>query len=209
MRSKSLVVLMILVWSLLLPMSFAEELGVNIIGTENSMTEDLGLEDIVIGNSYEIPGKMELVPVSFSYVDAFAQYDKGKAGQNDNQYIGGRKGSELVWANTYRTVYFYNMHWNDSGTAGDFAWLMMDVVNLTHSPVKYMDKAEVRMIYGFDGSEYEFGGWVRQANYDYNTEVYRNGDGIDNASFAVLDPSDEEPIGMLYTGNYIFGCTLP
>ena len=26
---------------------------------------------------------------------------------------------------------------------------------------------------------------------------------------AALDPADEQPIDMVYTGHYVFGCTLP
>ena len=68
--------------------------------------------------------------------------------------------------------------------------------------------------------EYEFAGWVRQFNHDYYTTVYRksyegtyyttgtDADGRFYTDYAI-SAENEEPISQMYTGHYVFGCTLP
>lgn len=72
-----------------------------------------------------------------------------------------------------------------------------------------MEDAKVQVFYQDD---YEFGGWIRQINYDYlqrGIAISRHGSDASHPNVVVLHPQNVESIGMLYTGTYIFGATLP
>lgn len=193
---------------LLCSAAMAEDLGIQMVGGD-MVTEATSLEDIAMGASYDIDGYAQVKPVSFQFVDSFAQYNKDMAGKNDQKDTTDN-GSWAVFsvdplASNYSN-YYKNMYWNESGTNAEFAWLHIDLVNLTKSDMAFMEKATVKVVYD---DEYEFIGWVRQMNYDYNKIVYRGGYDQKYGPTAVIDPANEEPIGMLYTGSFIFGCTLP
>ena len=85
----------------------------------------------------------------------------------------------------------------NSGTDADFVWLLADVTNLGSEDARFMKDATVKYIYD---ETYEFGGWVRQLNYNYENATGEIG--------SIL-PKDEENVGMMYTGHYVWGCTLP
>ena len=98
------------------------------------------------------------------------------------------------------------MYWNDSGTSADFAWLIINITNMQKQEAFFLKDASVKVVFNDD---YEYAGWIRQFNYDYNKAVFRaDYDGV-YANAAVLDPANEEAVGMLYTGTYAIGCTLP
>lgn len=187
----------------------AEDLGVQVIGGNDSETEIVNLDDTKIGATYKIDGYAEVELVSYGFVDSFAQYEKDRAGDNSmntfsNLYS--KRTSQPGSCVDAADGVFTKMYWNDSGTTADFAWLVINITNLQKQEIAYIKEASVKVI--FD-DEYEYGGWVRQFNYDYNTEVFRASyEGV-YAKTATLDPANEEPVGMLYTGNYAFGCTLP
>lgn len=179
--------------------------------------ETLSLDDIQMEETYDIPGYMMLQPLSYNVRDHFVQYAAEHAGDNETgswSHCGGEDGlgyvEERLWSYWDGYDYYYgSIGWQRSGTDADFAWLLMDVTNLMKDPLLIGENTEVKVIYN---DEYEFAGWVRQ--FDYNYDVWRAdnySDGYDEGNFvrAALDPSDEQPISMLYTGHYVFGCTLP
>lgn len=181
----------------------ADDLGVQIIGSQSGAMETLSLDDLKTGQVYSIDGYGVLEPKSFSVVDSFAQYQKGNAGNNRTGT--GSMDSSRVFIKPGAVSFYMSMEWKDSGESADFLWLVMDITNLQKVSKSFIQESAVKVVFKDD---YEFGGWVRQFNYDYNTLVHRiEKEGF--ASPAVLDPSDEEPIGMLYAGSYVFGCTLP
>ena len=186
----------------------AEDLGVQVIGGQNKTTETLSLDDMKIEEIYLIDGYASIAPKSFTIVDCFAQYAKGQAGNNEIKFQSNiKKNPTRVACDTRDSGdYFSQMQWQESGQSADFLWLVMDITNLEKIDVCYLQESSVKVIYNDD---YEFGGWLRQFNYDYNTFVHRYVWDKPFASPAVMDPADEEAIGMLYTGSYVFGCTLP
>jgi len=193
---------------LLCSAAMAEDLSIQMVGGD-LYTEATSLEDIVLGASYEIDGYAEVLPQTFMFVDSFAQYNKDMAGNNDQSETPDNGTWPVFSADPLANnwSYYYNqMYWNDSGTNADFAWLHIDLANLTKGDLDFTEEASVKVVYD---DEYEFIGWVRQMNYDYNTIVFRGSYDEPHAPTAVLDPTNEEAIGMLYTGSFIFGCTLP
>lgn len=181
----------------------ADDLGVQIIGSQSNAMETLTLDDMKTGQIYSIDGYGILEPKSFSVVDSFAQYQKGKAG--DNRTGTGSMDASHAFIKPDAVSFYMSMEWKDSGESADFLWLVMDITNLQKTSKSYIQESAVKVVFNDD---YEFSGWVRQFNYDYNTFVHRR-EKDRFASPAVLDPSDEEPIGMLYAGSYVFGCTVP
>ena len=191
---------------------YAEDLQVQIIGGEDVPQATLDLDDMQLGQTYEIDGYARIMPVSFEYKDIFPQYSAGNAGNNeyrnrrDHENVTGK----VCYSNSYYVPYYYEIYWQNSGTNADFAWLLMDVTNMQKEPTSFMQETSVKVV--FD-EEYEYAGWVRQFNYDYDsTREIEGEEGVETyGSFirAALDPADEQPIDMVYTGHYVFGCTLP
>lgn len=200
---------MLLVLSMLLGCSaaMAEDLGVQVIGGPDSDTTPMSLDDIQLGKTYTVDGYAKFAPVEALFVDYFAQFNKDadyyavrNSYNQDNVYY-----QEDILKGDW-AYYYTQAGWMDSGLNADFFWLRIDITNAQKKTVKYLSEASVKMVYD---DEYEFNGWVRQANFDYNTRVYRLNSGTAGASFAVLNPANEEGIDMMYTGTFIFGCTLP
>lgn len=201
------IILMVLVCCLVAICScFAEDLGINIIGVDDDNVT-LDLDDIQLGKTYKIDGYVKLLPIKFEFVDRFAQYAQGSACDNSKLLL--CYDGDYVYIENPGDTAYSSMNWNDSGVDADFAWFTMDITNLKHTSIKILSEAEVVVFYGEDDNAYEFSGWIRQFNYDYNQSVYSQYHEGVAASAAVLHPQDEEEIRMLYTGNYAFGCTLP
>ena len=206
---KKLISLIIVLTMLLaFPTAFADDLGVQIIGGDMAEAEPMSLEDIQLGKTYTIDGYAKLTPVEFKFIDCFAQFNKDAdyKAANDSYKNKGHVYYQEKALNGDWAYFYINAGWNDSGLNADFVWLQIDVTNLQKTSVDFMNNASVKVIYGDD---YEFAGWVRQGNMDYSTQVYRYGWDGTWGTFCVLDPANAEPIDMMYTGTYVFGCTLP
>ena len=180
----------------------ADDLGVQVIGGSSFTAETVNLDNMKLEQKYKIDGYAEIAPLSFEYVDFFSQYKVGKAGDNEEKWHSSDNNAVFTG---YRAGYaFENMAWQYSGASAQFAMLKMDITNLGKESTKFIEQATVKVIYNDD---YEFGGWVRQYNYDFNnrTVLY---DWTEMGAAAIA-PEDELEIGVMYTGNYVFGCTLP
>ena len=193
----------------------AEDLGVQMIGGPETESIPMSLDDLQIGQKYTIDGYAIIEPVEYQVVDFFAQFKKDA----DYASVGGNQSvsSDHVFVDKLDDNYYYNWRWwdagwKDSGVNADFAWFLMDITNLQKKNFDFMQNAAVKVIYQ---DEYEFAGWVRQINYDYldyglkGREVCRAGYDKLPPNVVVLDPANAEEIGMMYTGTYAFGATLP
>lgn len=211
---KALSLVLAAIIALTLGVAGAEDLGVQIIGGDETSVESLNLDDAQIGVSYRIDGYAIVNLLSFDYFDSFAQYNKDNAGNNshkDDYYLGS---SAVYWDDG--SWYHDQAFWNDSGKSAEFAWLLVDLVNLHKKDYSFLNDISIKVICD---DEYEFAGWVRQFNPDYRTTIFRKE--YDGKYYIVettdkyflsdyaLDPANEEPIGQMYTGSYVFGCTLP
>ena len=195
-----------LILSVLWSVAGAGSLEVQLIDPNNGPVESLDLDDMKLEQSYEIGGYAIIRPLSYTFYDSFAQYNKDAAGNNRTDGTSPDPAKVSTQKSTGWHSYYTQMNWMDSGTSADFAYLVMDIVNLQKKDVAFMQEATVKVIYDDD---YEFVGWIRQMNYDYNQAVFRNNYDEAHAPTAVLDPENEEPVAMMYTGNFVFGCTLP
>lgn len=199
----------------LVAVAHAEDLGVQVIGGPAAESIPMSLDDLQLGQKYTIDGYAIIEPVEYQVADFFAQFKK------DANYasVSGNKSpnSDQVFVDKINKDYYYNWRWwdagwMDSGVNADFAWFMVDVTNLQKKDFDFMQNATVKVIYQ---DEYEFAGWVRQVNYDYlnygqeGRDVTRMNYDKRNPNVVVLDPANVEAIGMMYTGTYAFGATLP
>lgn len=213
---KSLLFIVVLVVALF-SASLAEDFGVQIIGGEGSDFEVLNLDDMKLETVYEIGGYARITPQTFGYIDVFPIYDAGSAG--DNSLL------EYNYKQTVADGIAYNANindrskvnqryahikWQSSGANADYVWFVVDVTNLQKEAFSVVNNATVKVVLNDD---YEFGGWILQLNYDYDTmRDQRLEQREDNYGFlirAAIHAADEEPINMMYTGHYVFGCTLP
>jgi len=81
----------------------------------------------------------------------------------------------------------------DSGKEAEYAVVRMDITNTALNEKDYLAQCEVKVV--FD-EVYEYAGWSYQVDYDKSEE-------------RVLYEDDFFPIGPLYEGHFVFGCTLP
>lgn len=203
---KKLMAIVLMLSVLLSTVAIAEDLGIQVIGDQN--TGSLTLDDIQLGQTYSLDDYARVIPVEFQIVDYFAQFNKDADRYAVDDY---NKDSSKVyyeekalkgdWAYAYKQAI-----WQDSGSSADFMWLKLDVINRQKTPISFMEDITVKVIYADD---YEFAGWVRQINYDYNEICYRYGMQTAGGKTVVLNPANEQEIGMMYTGTYVIGCTLP
>lgn len=186
--------------------ALADDLGVQIIGGNDAPAETLNLDDMQLGETYEIGGYAKVTPLSFAYVDHFPQYDAGHAGDNSTA------AHYDDWDGRVRCAYddYYEyIYWQQSGEPADFAWFLMDVTNMQKAPATFAGETTVKIVYD---DEYEYAGWVRSFNFDYDVTRETSRDVIDTEAttiHAAIQPQDEAELGPVYTGHYLFGCTLP
>jgi hypothetical protein len=193
----------------------ATDLGVQII-PKDSETEVVSLDNVKLGETYTIDGYARIKPVSFKIQDTFPQFDAGAAGNREikSRYYSKDLKDNVMYSSYYddqRTSnsdeYYQRIRWMNSMTEAEFAYFCVDITNLAKSDAEFTKGTTVKVLYA---DEYEYTGWVRQFNYDYDTNrKYAESSGYGLFIRAALDPGDVYPIGMVYSGHYAFGCTLP
>ncbi|MBQ7545331.1 MAG: hypothetical protein IJT02_10365 [Synergistaceae bacterium] len=165
-------------------------------------------DNVTFSKPYKIKGYATVTLLGFKFIEAFAQWEDGKAGSIkkggawcDNKNVIFAEKLREAWLDIY-----VNCALHASGQESDFAWLKADILNLQKEKTSFMKDIAVNVIYN---DEYEFDGWVRQFNYDYSkAEIYVLGE--TSIGWPVcLSPVDEMPIAPMYKGHYAFGCTLP
>lgn len=200
---KMLTMVLALLLALSMSSAYAEDLGIQVIGGPNAATQTQSLDDIQVGTTYTLDGFAKVTPVEYLVVDYFGQFNKDANYSSTHTNYNNR---DYVYYNTYLIDYLVDASWQDSGMNAEFVWLKLDITNLQKEPISFMKNIEVKVTY--DG-EYEFAGWVRQINYDYNIICYRYGSTTKGGATIVMNPANEEAINPMYTGTYVIGCTLP
>lgn len=200
---KMLTMVLALLLALSMSSAYAEDLGIQVIGGPNAATQTQSLDDIQVGTTYTLGGFAKVTPVEYLVVDYFAQFNKDADYSSTHTNYNNR---DYVYYNTYLIDYLVDASWQDSGMNAEFVWLKLDITNLQKEPISFMKNIEVKVTY--DG-EYEFAGWVRQINYDYNIICYRQNSNTKGGGTVVMNPANEEAINPMYTGTYVIGCTLP
>ena len=195
---KKLLVFVLALSLLLGATALAEDLGIQVIGGPNANVETLSLDDMKLEQTYTIDGYARIKPTVWNFTDFFYQYAKDKAGDNTDN--GGKAGVN-PWATPYVGGYYKNINIMKSGANAEFACLEMDVTNLGKEGVDFTQQATVKLIFA---EEYEFAGWVRMHNYDYDTHDHNK-----YLVRAAIDPANSEETEMMYTCHMVFGCTLP
>lgn len=177
---------LVLVLSMLLGCSVAmAEMGVQVIGGPDTETEPVSLDDIKIGVEAEIDGYGIILANEFAYADRLGYFEQGRTSPKRYDY----------------TYY-------QSGNDAEYAILRMDITNTARENKDFLGDCEVKVV--FD-DVYEYAGWAYQVNYNNDTDMSSNY-GEDNQKQNVrwaIDSADNFPIGPMYAGHYIFGCTLP
>lgn len=201
---------MLLALSLLLGCSAAmAEMGVQVIGGENTSTQPVSLDDVQLKSTVEIPGWGDITPLSFDVWDCVMVRKPGMLGtiscyDHSGSYIRPDGYDEYYcfklkiecanhavdgypwWSEDFVTHY-------ESGTQADFAFLTMDILNTTTGKVDFLKDCSVKVI--FDDTV-EYAGWSYQCDMDLNRCTW-----ISSENNFVIDP--------YYAGHYVFGCTLP
>lgn len=186
----------------------AEDLGIQRIDGNIIAEETLSLDNLKLGESYEIEGYAIVKPLEFFFVDSFPEYLAGKAGNYSEEGSAFTDSTKVWYRNNINNLPYYltNAKWQDSGETAEFAILKMDLINLQKEDMDFMAQATVKVSYT---DEYEFAGWVRQINLDYVTKAWRQDYKKEYIRSVTITPADEEEVKTLYAGTYLFGCTLP
>lgn len=214
----------VMAFLMLFSFAYAEDLGVQIIGGQQTTTsEPLSLDNIQMNGIYVLDGAIA-VPQEFLVVDCFAQFrnndDYSYSSDSYQQYNGRRSGSNPAIVFSYSSSKCENGSWRyndagwaDSGDGYQFLWLRTDVTN-TNSEIENLTPViTVKVVYA---DEYEFGGWIRQIDYSKISRNYSDGcvtrygyEKDQHPAQIVMHPDKVEAVGPMQTGNYVFGCTLP
>lgn len=142
----------------------------------------MSFDDMQLEQVYEIDGYVKVAPLSFEYKDSFLQYDPDHPGDNA---IGGEHVEGRISYDKW-DCYSYILQ-NKSGEKASFAWFAVDITNMQKEPLVFGENCEVKVV--FD-DEYEFGGWFRQFNYDYDTTREYEGS-LGTFIRAAIDPSNK------------------
>lgn len=210
MKKKAILLLGVMMMMVPAASVSAEELEVQLIGGDDAAVGAASLDDVQLGEVYEIDGFARIEPLDFQYVDFFPQYVSGMNGVNDTEWDLRMESydTKVLYFDGNDNYYYLNIDWINSGKNAEFAWFLVDITNKQKMPVNFMDEETTQVKVIFD-DEYEYAGWVRQFNYDYDTE--RKSDWEEYGTFirGAIRPDSAEEIDMMYTGHYVFGCTLP
>lgn len=171
----------------LCPIFAGNGMGVKMISKESNSTSNVSLDDLQLNVEVTIDGYGVLKATSFEIFDWLGYYSEGKNRPDP-------------------------VNWYSSGTDADFAMLKMDITNLMKTSKDFLANAKVKVIFDDD---YEFEGWCYQFNHNNASDYYSPwyiSDQVDKGKQNktwVISPKDNFEINMLYTGHYVFGCTLP
>lgn len=180
------IISILLVLSMLLGCSAMAEMGVQVIGGPDTETEPVSLDDVKLNVEAEIDGYGIFLPNEFAFADWLGFYRKG-----------------------YNEPSWNNNNWRyRSGNDAEYAILRVDITNTATDQRDFLANCEVKAVYD---DVYEYAGWYYQVNYD-NKTYYDSDYGEDNRKQNVrwaINAADNFAIGPMYTGHYIFGCTLP
>ena len=177
--------------------------------------DNMTFDSVTFNKDYKIKGYASVRLLGFKFVDAYAQWDDGKASaeqrdtgavyDHNRNHVHSKKPTGGYGGPGNRI--YTNASYKDSGNEAEFAWLKVDIVNLQKSEASFMNDISVKIIYD---DEYEYEGWIRQFNYDFSkSEIYRYQSKTTIGWPVCLSPVDEMPIKPMYKGHYAFGCTLP
>lgn len=165
-----------------------DSMGVKMISKNGDASSTVSLDDLQLNVEVPIEGYGVLKVTSFEFFDWLGYYVEGQTGVGDKR--------------RYTT-----------GTEADFGMLRMDIINRMTEPKNFIENVKVRVIFE---DYYEFEGWCYQFNYDndygdYYSSWYfdRNVDANKQNKKWAISKKDNFEIKPMYTGHYVFGCTLP
>ena len=203
--------LVCLILALLMLGSFAvaDELGVQVIGGNNTSPDSVSLDDVQLSMVAEIPDYAEITPTRFEYLDCFMVRKPGIT-RKDFWFVPNKGNSYISedgeWypfnmevtciRHAVKDCPWTNDEWlthYESKTQADYAVLELDILNTTVTSTNFLSECEVKVV--FDDN-IEYAGWFFQYNYDW--EFYQ-----------LIDASDNFAIDPYYVGHYLIGCTLP
>lgn len=183
------IILMMLVLTVLFSVPVtAEAMGVQAVGGPDSQSEPVSLDDVKLNVEAEIDGYGIFLPNEFEFADRLGFYCQG-----------------------YNEVNFNNGNWcYQSGNDAEYAILRVDITNTALGQRDFLANCEVKAVYD---DVYEYAGWCYQVNYDNKISTnalydYGEDKGKQNTRW-VINEADNFSIGPMYTGHYVFGCTLP
>lgn len=188
--------------------AYAENMGVQVIGGDDSSAQPVSLDDIKLEKTIEIPGWCDITPQEFVVWDCVMVR---KPGQIGSIWKWSSKGQH--WEDDYNAYYNFDMevtcqeHGNkdypwwcedwvthyQSQSQADFAFLIMEILNTTTAEVDYLTDCTVKVV--FDNT-IEYAGWCYQRDMDLNMCTW-------------ISAEDNFVIEPYYNGHYVFGCTLP
>ena len=162
------------------------EMGVQVIGGPETVSEPVSLDDLKVNEEVEIPGWGKILISNVEIQDKLGHYGAGRKGVYTMDGAG-----------------YY-----DSGKDAEFLVLYIDILNTALTDKNYLENATIKVVYD---DVYEYGGWAYQRNYNNDTGTYYEIDADkdrQNTRWAI-NASDNFVVSPMYQGHYLFGCTLP
>lgn len=198
----------------------AEDLGVQVIGDQTQVKDELSFDDIQLGKVYVMDGYAIAAPQEFLIVDCFAQFNKDSDyGVAGDDYPNSHKHNPAYVftysnSNCSSSDYHYtSAGWAESGDSAQFVWLRCDITNANKDVKDLTAEIEIKLVYR---DEYEYGGWIRLIDYSKMSRNYSDGcvsrygfEKDQHPAQIVLNPENTPAVENMMTGSYVLGCTLP
>lgn len=185
---RKLLIALIILGCLIYPVFSDDGMGVKMISTKGQTASTVSLDDLKLNVEVPIDGYGIIKATSFEFFDWLGYYAEGKTGVDPK----------------YRYT---------TGQEADFAMLRIDITNRMTVSKDFLANAKVKVIFE---DYYEFEGWCYQFNYDNGHSDYyysyyfdSNVDKNKQNTKWVISKKDQFAINPMYTGHYVFGCTLP
>ena len=187
-KMKRLVLLLLILIFMVCSVFADDSMGVKMISNNSKSSSTVSLDDLQLNVDVTIDGYGILKATSFEFFDWLGYYNEGQTNFKSN----GR---------------------HTTGLEADFAMLRIDITNRMTKPKDFLENVKVKVIFE---DFYEYEGWYRQFNYDngygddwgtgfFDSAIDRN---KQNTKW-VINKKDQFQIKPMYTGHYVFGCTLP
>lgn len=158
---------------------FADNVGVQMIGGPGIDSTVASVDNMKLNQEITIDGYATIKFTTAEEVDRINWYQKGYTDIFQNNWRDG---------------------WDNSGQDAQYYTIKADIINLAFAEKDFLKNCTVKIIYD---DQYIFRGWCHQYNWNNGSH-----NGQQNKT-AYINDGDRYPIGMMYTGHYVFGCTLP
>lgn len=190
MKMKKIFVFFVIFFFAVFSCLAVNNMGIQMIGSPGVDITPVSLDNMKVGESVTIDGYGIITITKVKIADHMNYYNKDSTSINRS------------WGGASRI---------NAGREAMFYAIMVDIINLSHSPVNFLKDCSVIATYN---DTYQFSGWAHQFNWNngYDSRITDGGLGDDSreiSKYTYINDANQFEINSMYAGHYVFGVTLP